>query len=200
MRACSEECSQRFEREALILARTPFPIGTDLHLFNALEETWWNTVCMFTLIKLDQALMQRFSDLMSRDSPLHIVAQEHAGELRAKFWNNARQALASNLQAAGRLLEAAQIYEDLRMYDKARKLREEQKQVTIRKIDISVDLNEMIRQIGNGGITAVYRCPHCGGKLKITGDTSVSSLRRCEHCRSDIETMDLVDFLKTALS
>ncbi len=29
MRACSEECSQRFEREALILARTPFPIGTE---------------------------------------------------------------------------------------------------------------------------------------------------------------------------
>jgi len=64
----------------------------------------------------------------------------------------------------------------------------------------SVDLNELIRQIKEGGIVAVYRCPHCGGKLKISKDTSVETLKVCEHCGTEIETVDLADFLRTALS
>jgi DNA-directed RNA polymerase subunit RPC12/RpoP len=47
---------------------------------------------------------------------------------------------------------------------------------------------------------AVYRCPHCGGKLKIDKDARMDKLRVCEYCGSEIETMDLADFLRTALS
>jgi DNA-directed RNA polymerase subunit RPC12/RpoP len=63
-----------------------------------------------------------------------------------------------------------------------------------------VDLNSLLKQIAEQGIVAVYRCPHCGGKLKIGKETSETNLRICEHCGSEIETMDLADFLKTALS
>lgn len=67
-------------------------------------------------------------------------------------------------------------------------------------MDISVDLNVLLKQVKDGGIVAVYRCPHCGGKLKIGKDTSLKSLETCEHCGSEIEAMVLADFLRVALS
>ena len=86
------------------------------------------------------------------------------------------------------------------MYEKARELREREKQIIVRRTDISVDLNALLQQVKDGGIVAIYRCPHCGGKLKVSKDTSVESLKVCEHCGSEIEAMELADFLKTALS
>jgi len=64
----------------------------------------------------------------------------------------------------------------------------------------TLDLNELIRQVGEGGIVVVYRCPNCGAKLKISKDTNVETLKVCEHCGSEIETVDLADSLRTALS
>lgn len=64
----------------------------------------------------------------------------------------------------------------------------------------SVDLNELIRQVRDGGIIVVYRCPHCGGKLKVDKETNVETLTVCEYCGSEIETVDLAEYLRTALS
>jgi len=107
---------------------------------------------------------------------------------------------AENLERAGRREEAARIYDQFDMYDKARKLRDTERQVFVRKTDISIDLNALLQQVKDGGIVVVYRCPNCGGKLKVGKGTSVESLKLCEHCGSEIETLDLADFLKTALS
>lgn len=63
-----------------------------------------------------------------------------------------------------------------------------------------MDLNTLLKQVRDGGIVVIYRCPSCGGKLKVGKDTSVESLKVCEHCGSEIETIELADFLKTALS
>ena len=43
-------------------------------------------------------------------------------------------------------------------------------------------------------------CPFCGGKLKVNKNSTLDSLKICEHCGSEIESMDLADFLKTALT
>jgi len=107
---------------------------------------------------------------------------------------------AENLEKAGRRKEAAKIYDQYGMYDKARRLRDTEKQVIVRKTNISVDLNALLQQAKDGGIVVVYRCPNCGGKLKVGKDASVESLKVCEHCGSDIEAIELADFLKTALS
>ncbi|MCJ7423499.1 phage terminase large subunit family protein [Candidatus Bathyarchaeota archaeon] len=66
--------------------------------------------------------------------------------------------------------------------------------------NVSVNLNALLQQVKDGGIVAVYRCPHCGGPLKVGKDTNVESLRTCEHCGSEIEAVDLADFLRSALS
>ena len=66
--------------------------------------------------------------------------------------------------------------------------------------NISIDLNKLLLQVKDGGIVAVYRCPHCGASLKVGKNTQVEQLATCEHCGSKIDTMDIADFLKTVLS
>jgi hypothetical protein len=53
------------------------------------------------------------------------------------------------------------------MYEKAGQLRQMQKQVVVKQTVVSVDLNNLLQQIRVGGIVALYRCPRCGGNLKI---------------------------------
>ena len=101
---------------------------------------------------------------------------------------------------AGRFEDAARLLEKQGKYEEAGKMRMRGRHVVVRQTSVSVDLNKLLRQIAEQGIVAVYRCPHCGGKLKIDKGTSESNLRVCEHCGSEIGTMDLADFLKTALS
>jgi uncharacterized protein (DUF983 family) len=121
--------------------------------------------------------------------------------LYEKCYSEAVLLLAKNLEASGRLLDAADIYDrSLGMYDKARQLREKEKQVIVKRTDISVNLNDLLKQVKDGGIVVVYRCPHCGGNLKVSKDTSVDSLKICPYCSTEIEAMDLADFLRTALS
>jgi DNA-directed RNA polymerase subunit RPC12/RpoP len=72
-------------------------------------------------------------------------------------------------------------------------------QITVKRVDVTVDLNRLLQQIREGGLVIVYRCPHCGGPLKVGKDTSAGSLKVCEHCGSEIESIDLADFLRTAL-
>jgi DNA-directed RNA polymerase subunit RPC12/RpoP len=117
-----------------------------------------------------------------------------------KSSSNAKLALAQNLERCGRTLDAARVFEELRLYDKARELREKDRHIIIKRTDVSVNINALLQQVKDNGLVAVYRCPHCGGKLKIDKNASVDKLKLCEHCGSEIETMDLADFLRTALS
>jgi uncharacterized protein with PIN domain len=117
-----------------------------------------------------------------------------------EYHTNAKTALAQNLEKCGRTQDAARVYEDLRMYDKSRELREKDRQILVKKTDVSINLNALLQQVKDGGLVAIFRCPHCGGKLKISEKTTLNSLRTCEHCESEIESMDLADFLKTALA
>lgn len=96
--------------------------------------------------------------------------------------------------------ELAQICEKWGSYDRARELRDRARRLLGKGPQVVVDLNKLIQQVRDGGIVAVYRCPHCGGKLKIDKDASVESLKVCEHCGSEIEVMELADFIRTALS
>jgi uncharacterized protein (DUF983 family) len=117
-----------------------------------------------------------------------------------EFVTKAKTTLANNLEQCGRTQDAAKIFEEMRMYDKARELREKDRHIVVKKTDVSINLNSLLQQVKEGGLVAVFRCPHCGGKLKIESKTTLNSLKKCEHCGSEIESMDLADFLKTALS
>lgn len=101
---------------------------------------------------------------------------------------------------AGRFEDAAKLLEKRGKYEEAGRIRAKGREIVVKQTSVSVNLNSLLRQIAEQGIVAVYRCPHCGGRLKISKGTSEANLRVCEHCGSEIETMDLADFLKTAIS
>jgi len=205
--ACSEQCAQKFEQKVL-----DYPleeIGTELdYRFEARVNEIWHEACIAAL-DMNDPWRKNWSDWLKKfgkDVMLHQIDSKsfhgkYVSDLRERFYNRALLMLASNMEAVGRPLDAAMIYEKhLKMYDKARELREKQTQVTIKKVDISVDLNKLLQQVKDGGIVVVYRCPHCGGKLKVGKDTSVESLKVCQYCGSEIEVMEMAEFLKTALS
>jgi DNA-directed RNA polymerase subunit RPC12/RpoP len=206
--ACSEQCARKFEQKVLDYSLKDIETEMDDE-FDSLENELWYEACIAALDKDDSSRVAWFNLLkQGKDYAIRIMDIDskssdgkHKTDLRDKFHNRALLALATNIEAVGRPLDAAIIYEKhLKMYDKARELREKQKQVTVKRVDISVNLNELLQQVKDGGIVVVYRCPRCGGKLKIGKDTSMESLKVCEYCGSEIEVMEIADFLKTAVS
>jgi DNA-directed RNA polymerase subunit RPC12/RpoP len=107
---------------------------------------------------------------------------------------------ASHFETLREFENAAKIYKSLGMYEKAGDTRAKRDELIVKKTEVTVNLNALLQQVKDGGIVAIYRCPNCNGKLKVGSKTTLNSLRTCEHCGSEIEAVDLADFLKTALS
>jgi len=209
---CSEFCSNSFWDT--IMKYPCSEIGTDINEFSKNLRKLYYIAVLNALngnpVVREQAI-NRVKWAMSIETdickalPLGIHADgtwgEEAGDIHRAFGKHGYLGLAANLEKCGRPLDAAEIYEKhLKMYDKARQLREKDKQVTVKRTEVSINLNELLKQIRDGGIVAIYRCPHCNGTLKVNDKTSLKSLKTCEHCGSEIETVDLADFLKTAIS
>jgi hypothetical protein len=184
-------------------------VGTDIEGFGGKVLAIWNQAVLNAASKSNPAvsrgLVQKLQNALQIQTSRATAfpCWDSAGK---PFWmfegfrNKAKMTLAQNLERCGRTQDAAKTFEALRMYDKARELRERDRHIVIKKTDVSINLNALLQQVKDGGIVAIFRCPHCGGKLKISDRTTVNSLRICEHCGSEIEAVDLADFLKSALS
>lgn len=144
------------------------------------------------------------TDFIVNFAPIDELDYEPRGNLLWKRLQKLQEYVESvtiqNLLKAGNFEEAARLYEKRGMYEEAGRVRARNREIIIKKTEVKVDLNNLLKQVAEEGIVAVYRCPHCGGRLKIGKDTTATYLRVCEHCGSEIETMDLADFLKTVLS
>jgi uncharacterized protein (DUF983 family) len=205
---CSDDCfNQFFER--VFTFPVDYQIGTDIARFENQAILLWNQAIANATTKTNTNIAYILTQKANYAIKLHtaqfgaIPWWDSTGKpvwMFEKFHTNAKTALAQNLEKCGRTQDAAKIYEDLRMYDKARELREHDRQIFVKKTDVSVNLNALLQQVKDGGGVAIFRCPHCGGKLKINENTTMNSLRTCEHCGSDIESMDLADFLKTVMT
>jgi DNA-directed RNA polymerase subunit RPC12/RpoP len=207
---CSEDCSDAFWQR--VMGYSFDDIGTESARFVQNLRKLWHKAIIDALeysprpsdgiSKVKRAILNDSPDahgvpLGIRDDGTLVYKEGH----NVDFINREYAALARNLEKCGRPLDAADIYErNLKLYDKARALREMAKHVIVKQTDIRVDLNKLLQQLKDGGIVVLYRCPNCNATLKINKDTSVESLRTCEHCGSEIGTMNLADFLKTALS
>lgn len=203
---CSEFCFNQFWQQ---IQEYPLDdIGTELGAFD-LRVIWlWNQAIISATRKcnpnISRELAVRFDYALSIHSRKFVAFPwlSPTGKpvwMFERFYSRAKLKLAQNLERCGRTQDSAKVFEELRMYDKARELREKDRNIIIKKTDVSVNINSLLQQVKDGGVVAVFRCPHCGGKLKINNQTTVNSLRVCEHCGSEIEAMDLADFLKAIL-
>ena len=205
---CSDSCLEQFWSK---VAEYPVDeaIGTDIESFEGNLVWLWNqsilnAVCACN-VDVAQNLAPKIKNAIQISSQ-RFVAFPYCDSTGKPFWmfenlhDKAKLGLAQNLEQCGRTQDAAKVFEELRMYDKARELREKDRRIIIKKTDVSINLNALLQQVKDGGLVAVFRCPHCGGKLKISSQTTVNSLKICEHCASEIEAMDLADFLKTVLA
>jgi len=98
------------------------------------------------------------------------------------------------LEKVGRYEEAARIYEELDMPEKAGGIRRKKREIVV------LDLNALIRQLGEKGFTITYHCAHCGAPVRISGETRAEAIQYCSHCGSLIETIDVANFIKKYLS
>jgi DNA-directed RNA polymerase subunit RPC12/RpoP len=115
------------------------------------------------------------------------------------FHHNAHQYVAAkNLENSGRYEEAARLLEGLGMWSEAGIVRKKGNVQVVRHLN--VDVNELLEKLKSGGLVTVYKCPNCGGSIKISGTTSADKLSKCEYCGTVLRTDDLVNFIKDILS
>ena len=198
---CSDACHRQFWER---IQKYPMNriVGTDITAFNEAVTNVWNQAILSAAANVFTPKTQHAIEIHSKYNaaiPWWDSARRNIPEY-AGFYNRAKLALAENLERCGRVQDAAKIFEELRMYDKSRELREKDRHIIVKNTNVSINLNALLQQVKDGGIVAIFRCPFCGGKLKVNNSTTVDSLKICEHCNSEIESMDLADFLKTALT
>jgi hypothetical protein len=183
-------------------------IGTDLPVFFERVIWLWNQAILNAATKTNPDvsiyIVPKFNFAVRIHSSRYVAFQglDSAGKpvwMFDKFYSQAKLALAKNLEKCGRIQDAARIFEEMHMYDKARELREVDKRIVVKNTNVSVNLNALLQQVKEGGIVAVFRCPFCGANLKVNKDTTLDSLKICEHCHSEITSMDLADFLNAVL-
>ncbi len=204
---CSDKCFHQFWQKVLEYPME-YHIGTNINNFNRNWIRLWND----SIVKTFSASSANAAEIVAK---INRALQIHTERFPAFPWwdssgkptwmatkssQKSRLTLAQNLEKCGRLEDAARTYEELHMYDNARGLREKGRHIILKKTDISVNLNSLLQQVKDGGIVVVYRCPHCGGSLKIGKETNTESLQVCQYCGSEIKAIDVADFLKTALS
>ena len=107
--------------------------------------------------------------------------------------------IARNLTQAARYEEAAEIYEKWSMFEEAGRVRRLDREQVVRYQVSSVDINRLIQQLREGGLVAVYKCPNCGGSIRVSGATDATSLTRCGYCNSYLQAQDLATFLQSVL-
>ena len=104
---------------------------------------------------------------------------------------------AEHFAMAERLEDAAQTFERAGMWEEAGKMRRRNRQQTITQVHI--DLNQLVSQLRNGGLTATYVCPTCHGQIEISGESDASSLYTCSYCHSVIQVTDLANVIGKVL-
>jgi hypothetical protein len=209
---CSQSCRDSFNKAVLAY---PFSdIGTSVNTFpKNIRKLYYDAI--LSALQPNSALLEniiakvhRAIELESDEASGILMGLDDDGtlideyETATDFIRLGYRMLASNLEKCGRCLDSAEVYETrLGMYDKAKQLRESsnRKQILVKHTNISFNLNDLLKQVRDGGLVVVYRCPHCNGALKIDKQTTANALKTCDYCHSKIETVDLAELLRTAL-
>ncbi len=201
--SCSDDCRNSFKS---FMVNRDFGKTAGTTLDDRGARRCFNTLCDAFISEKQPGLRSDIRESTSYPSIYRIYLRAVKGSpafdsIYKSFEREWHLGLAKNLEQVGRYIDAANVFESkLRDYESARKVREKDRSAEIVSTEVPVDLDALLKQFKDSEMIAIYRCPHCGGKLKISKDTTLKSLRNCEHCTSQIEIAEMGDFLRTALS
>jgi hypothetical protein len=106
---------------------------------------------------------------------------------------------AKNAELAGRYEDSARCWEALNCYERAGAIRKMdwKRRTTVRKVDM--DVCRILEQVRAGDFVIPYKCPNCGGSIKVNGSTSPERLTRCEYCGEVLSIHEIEKFLAAIL-
>ena len=200
---CFEEISSKIENSINTEDIKSEPNNPPVHLFIEREilkrYTPKDNPSLFGQIK-KRMRSREYALVFTKDyNPLY----EHDSVLWDRIARHAMLSQASHFETLKEFENAAKIYQSLGMHEKAGQIRAKPDEATVKNTGVSpidAKINTLLQQVRDSGITAVYRCPRCNGKIKVGNKSTLNSLRTCECCRSEFEAADLADFLETVLS
>jgi hypothetical protein len=195
---CSKDCKENFVNSVEKQIEK-----ANIGLYGRIDvKNYITSAIVSNKFKIDEKTLKNFEDYPNKPSHArrfhaYLYLDEEVYEnLRKKFLFQR----ANIFLTVRRFEEAAKLFESIAMYEEAGKARAKDKHISIKRTDVSVDLNSLLSQIKDGGLIVIYRCPHCNAPLKVNKETNLKSLQVCKHCNTEIESMDIANFLKTALS
>lgn len=97
---------------------------------------------------------------------------------------------------AGRYEDAARAYEHLTMYEEAGRLRKMAMSERNTSRNISVNMNQLIDQVRQGGLALAYKCPNCGGSINIDKDFN-PGMRMCAYCGTPLDTTVIASMIRS---
>ncbi len=104
---------------------------------------------------------------------------------------------AQRAEEAGRYEDAARGFESLNFLERAKSLREQGRQTSVKHVN--VDVNELIDQLRTGGLSIPYKCHSCGATIAVNGAAGEGGARFCSYCGTAVNTEALQEILRGAL-
>jgi len=139
-----------------------------------------------TLNCLDRSISKSYFDCKARDMALCVDRAIH----RINLFCDAEIAI-----RAGRFEDAARSYENLTMYEEAGRIRRMALQERNTSRNVSVNMNQLIDQVRQGGLALAYKCPSCGGSINIDKDYN-PGMKICAYCGTPLDTTVIASLIK----
>ncbi|HQN76058.1 MAG TPA: hypothetical protein PLQ92_04860 [Methanomassiliicoccales archaeon] len=105
--------------------------------------------------------------------------------------------MARNMEKAGNFEKAAVILEKYRFWEEAGRMRRLDDQKIVKHI--TVDMNELIDQVGTKGLAIPYKCSSCGASITIDKDSKKEGLKFCSYCGTAYNIDDMTKIIQHAL-
>lgn len=104
---------------------------------------------------------------------------------------------AKNYETARRYEDSAKTYESLGLWKEAGAAREKKSARTVKHV--TVNINDLIEKVRDGGLTIPYKCRSCGATITIDSTSNPDGLKFCSYCGSGVDLDSMLDIIKTAL-
>lgn len=105
--------------------------------------------------------------------------------------------MARNMEKAGNYEKAAVIMEKHNFWEEAGRMRRLDDQKIVKHI--TVDMNELIDQVGTKGLAIPYKCSSCGASITIDKDSKKDGLKFCSYCGTAYNVEDMTKIIQHAL-